>query len=47
MEMVAWKKERIKWVEVLAQMNDIQKYEVMKFLVEKPVESLDDNVLYV
>lgn len=27
-------------------MNDVQKYGVMKFLAEKPVENLDDNVLY-
>lgn len=43
LEVVAWEKERTKWVVVLVQMNDVQKFGVMKFLVEKPVESLDDN----
>lgn len=47
LEMMAWEKERIKWVAVLAQMNDIQKYGVMKFLAEKLVENLDGNVLCV
>lgn len=47
LETVTWEKERIKWVVVLAQMNDVQKYGVMKFLAEKPTENLDDNVLYV
>lgn len=28
-------------------MNDVQKYGVMRFLAEKLVENLDDNVLYV
>lgn len=28
-------------------MNDVQKFGVMKFLAEKPVDNLDDNVLYV
>lgn len=46
-EIVAWEKERVKWVAVLAQMNDVQKYGLVKFLAEKPVENLDDNVLYV
>lgn len=47
METVAWEKERIKWVAVLAQMNDIQNYGVMKFLAKKLVENMDDNVFYV
>lgn len=47
LEVVAWEKERTKWVVVLVQMNDVQKFGVMKFLVEKHVESSDDNVLYV
>lgn len=47
LEIAAWEKERIKWVAVLAQMNNVQKYGVMKFLAEKLVENLDDNVLYV
>lgn len=29
------------------QMNDVKKFGVMKFLAEKPVDDLDDNVFYV
>lgn len=47
LENVSWEMERTKWVVVLAQMNDVQKFGVMKFLTEKLVENLDDNVLYV
>lgn len=47
LEAVSWEKERTKWVAVLVQMNDVQKFGVTKFLAEKPMESLDDNVLYV
>lgn len=28
-------------------MNDVQKYGAMNFIAEKPMENLDDNVLYV
>lgn len=47
LEVVSWEKERTKWVVVLVQMNDVHKFCVMKFVAEKPMESLDDNVLYV
>lgn len=47
LEATTWDKERNKWVAILAQMSDVQKIGVMKFLVEKLVDSLDDNVLYV
>lgn len=47
LETTTWEKERIKWVAVLAQMNDVQKYGVMKLLAKKSVKNLDDNVLYV
>lgn len=47
LETVAWEKERIKWVAVFAQINDIQKYGVMKLLAKKSVENVDDNLLYV
>lgn len=47
LEVLAWEKERSKWVMVLAQMNDVQKFGMMKFLAKKPMENLDDNVLYV
>lgn len=47
LETVTREKERTKWVAVLVQMNNVQKYGVMRFLAEKMVENLDDNVLYV
>lgn len=47
LETMAWEKEMIKQLAVLAQMNDTQKYGVMKFLAEKLVENLDDKVFYV
>lgn len=47
LEATTWEKEKTKWVVVLAQMNDVQKFGVMKFLTEKLVENLDDNVLYI
>lgn len=46
-EITNWKKEETKWIVVVAQMNDVQTYGIMKFLSEKPVQDLDDNVLYV
>lgn len=47
LEVVAWEKERTKRVAAMAQMNDVQRFGVIKFLTEKPMENLDDNVLYV
>lgn len=47
LEATTWDKEINKWVEVLEQMNDVQKIGIMKFLAKKPVDNLDDNVLYV
>lgn len=46
-EVTTWEKERNKWVVVLVQMKDVQKYGVMKFLTEKAVKDLDDKILYV
>lgn len=47
LEAITWEKEKSKWAAVLMQMNDVQKFGVMEFLVEKPVDDLDDNVMYV
>lgn len=46
LEATTWDNEKNKWVAVLAQMNDVQKFGIMKFLAEKPVDNMDDNVLY-
>lgn len=46
-KIITQEKEKIKWVFVLKQMRDTQRYGVMNFLVEKRVHGLDDNVLFV
>lgn len=46
-EIVKWKNEEAEWVKREAQMRKVQKYGVMKFLSEKPVPGLGDNILYI
>lgn len=46
-EIVLWRKEEAKWLAVIAQMGEVKKYGVIKFLAKKAMPRLDDNVLYV
>lgn len=45
--MSSWKKEESKCMAVVSQMREVQKYGMTKFLAEKVVPDLDDNILYV
>lgn len=46
-KIINWKKEEAKWATVAVQMQEVQVYGVTKFLNEKLVLDLDDNILYV